>query len=92
MPLEKTMRSEMVFAAMAHVPNRFLLTNLAATATRKFRRPKTRIQETMGGVFVRFSQANPIAGVKATGNVQSLHRAKKAETHSRNGHRNTFAA
>jgi hypothetical protein len=35
------MSSELVFGAMAHVSNRFLLTNLASKATRKFHGPNT---------------------------------------------------
>jgi hypothetical protein len=77
------MRSERVFAAMAHVPNRFLLTKLAAMATRKFHRPNTRIQETMDEVLVRFSRANPLAEAQKTRSAQPLHRAEKAETYSR---------
>lgn len=57
------MRSELVFGAMAHIPNRFLLTKLASKATRKFHKPNTRIQDTTNDVFVRFSCANPIATV-----------------------------
>jgi hypothetical protein len=63
MPEEDTMRSELVFGAMAHIPNRFLLTKLASKATRKFHKPNTRIQDTTNDVFVRFSRANPIATV-----------------------------
>jgi hypothetical protein len=54
------MRSELIFGAITHVPNRFLLTKLAAKATRKFHRPNTRIQETTNEVFVHFSRSNPI--------------------------------
>jgi hypothetical protein len=54
------MRSELVFGAMAHIPNRFLLTKLASKATRKFHRPNTRIQDTTNEVFVRFSRSSPI--------------------------------
>lgn len=55
------MRSDLVFGATAYVSNRFLLTKLAANATRKLHRPNTRIQETMNDVFVRFGRANPMA-------------------------------
>jgi hypothetical protein len=58
------MRSELVFSAMAHISNRFLLTKLASKATRKFHRPNTRIQDTTNDVFVHFSRANPIAIVR----------------------------
>jgi hypothetical protein len=56
-----TMRSDLVFGATTHVSNRFLLTKLAAKATRKLHRPNSRIQETMNDVLLRFSQANPAA-------------------------------
>jgi hypothetical protein len=54
------MRSELVFGALTNVSNRFLLTHLAAKATRKFHRPSTRIQETMDDIFARFGHANPL--------------------------------
>jgi hypothetical protein len=69
------MRSELVFGAMTHVPNRFLLTKLAARATRKLHRPNTRVQETINDVLVRFSHASPVAGVPDTGDVQPFRRA-----------------
>lgn len=92
MPEENTMRSELVFAATVHVPNRFLLTRLAATATRKLHRPNTRIQETMDEVFVRFRDANPRAEVQGSGNVQPLRRPERDEMHSRRSHRDEAAA
>jgi hypothetical protein len=55
------MRSELVFGAMAHISNRFLLIKLASKATRKFHRPNTRIQETTNDVLVHFNRASPIA-------------------------------
>ena len=55
------MRSDLVFGAMANVPNRFLLTKLASQAVRRLHRPNTRIQETANDVFVRFQRANPMA-------------------------------
>jgi hypothetical protein len=54
------MRSELVFGATAKVSNRFLLTKLAAKATRKFHKPNTRIQDTTNDVFVRLSRSSPI--------------------------------
>ena len=53
------MRSDLIFGALIHVPNRYLLTRLAAKAIRKLHRPNTRIEETTNDVFVRFSCANP---------------------------------
>ena len=54
------MRSELVFGAIAHISNRFLLMKLASKATRKFHRPNTRIEDTANEIFVRVSRANPI--------------------------------
>jgi hypothetical protein len=54
------MRSELVFGALTQVSGRYLLTKLAAKATRKLHRPNTRIQETTNDVFVRFSRRTPI--------------------------------
>jgi hypothetical protein len=54
------MRSELVFGATAKVSNRFLLTKLAAKATRKFHKPNTRIQDTTNDVFARLSRPSPI--------------------------------
>jgi hypothetical protein len=92
MPTENTMRSERVFGAMVYVPNRFLLTKLVAAATRKFHRPNTRIQETMDEVFVRFSQAYPIAEAEETGNVRRLRSTEKIESHTRDARRTEAAA
>ena len=65
------MRSELVFGAMTHISNRYLLTRLAARATRKFHRQNTRIQATTNDVFERFTRANPIAAMRSADNVQS---------------------
>jgi hypothetical protein len=46
------MRSELIFGAMTHVANRYLLTKLAAKATRKLHRPNTRIQDTTNDALV----------------------------------------
>jgi hypothetical protein len=55
------MRSDLVFGALKHVPNRFLLTKLAAKAIRELHRPNTRISETANDVLARFSRSNPMA-------------------------------
>ena len=75
------MRSDLVFAVMPHVPNRFLLTRLAATATRRFHRPNTRIQETVNEVLMCFNRARLISGAQTESNVQPLRRTE--ETRSR---------
>ena len=55
------MRSELVFGAMTHVSNRFLLTRVAAKATRRFHRPNTRIEDTANEVFERFAQCQSVS-------------------------------
>jgi hypothetical protein len=85
------MRSERVFAAMTYVPNRFLLTKLAAAATRQFHRPNTRIQETMDEVLLLFSQANPMAE-EGPANAGPLRRVEKVEAGSRDARRRDVAA
>jgi len=55
------MRSELVTGALQHVPNRYLLTHVAAKAIRAFHRPNTRIADTANDVLRRFSTKNPIA-------------------------------
>ncbi len=76
------MRSELVFAAMTKVSNRFLLTRLAAKATRSFHRPNTRIEDTANEVLERFTQVNPLAGVSYAGNLQSFPCPAQRETQS----------
>jgi hypothetical protein len=76
------MRSELVFGAMTYISNRYLLTMLAARATRKFHRPNTRIQDTTNDVFERFTRANLIAAVRDPGTVQSSSFVVQVETDS----------
>jgi len=75
------MRSDLVFGAMTHVSNRFLLTRVAANATRKFHRPKTRIQDTANEVFERFRKANPVAVVSCSSNLWPFPRTAQDEAH-----------
>lgn len=55
------MRSELVFGAAAHVTNRYLLTSIAAKATRVLHRPNSRLEDTSNDVFRLFGHANPLA-------------------------------
>jgi len=55
------MRSELIFGAVNHIPNRFLLVRALAKAARGLHKPGTRIQDTTNDVLTRFTQANPIA-------------------------------
>jgi hypothetical protein len=75
------MRSDLVFGAMTYVPNRFLLTRLAAKATRSFDRSNTRMADTANEVFERFTHANPLAGASFVGNLQSFPTLANGETH-----------
>jgi hypothetical protein len=75
------MRSELIFGAVTYVPNRFLLTILAAKTTRKLHRSNTRIEDTANDVFKRFTRSNPLARVPYTGGLQSFPCAAQAETH-----------
>lgn len=59
------MRSDLVFGAMTHVPNRYLLCQLASAAARKLHRPGSRMQDTANDALARFSLANPIASKPA---------------------------
>jgi hypothetical protein len=81
MPPENTMRSELVFGAMTYVSNRFLLTRVAAQATRKLHRPNTRIQDTANEVFERFCHANPLAVLSCLENLQPFARMAQAKPH-----------
>ena len=76
------MRSELIFAAMTYVPNRFLLTKLVSKATRKLHKPNTRIEDTTNDVFVRFSRANPLAGVPHIDNLHPFPSAAQDESQS----------
>jgi hypothetical protein len=60
------MRSELIFGAMTHVANRYLLTKLAAKATRKLHRPNTRIQDTTNDALMYFSRCSPLPTVRDT--------------------------
>jgi hypothetical protein len=74
------MRSELIFDAMTHVSNRFLLTSIASKATRRFHRPNTRIEDTANEVFERLTHVNPLAGVSYAGNLQSFPSAAQGKT------------
>ncbi len=74
------MRSELVFGAMVHVPNRFLLTKLAAMAARKFHRPRSPIEETVTEVLLRFNRVSPIPRTQESSNVQLFLRVARSET------------
>jgi hypothetical protein len=75
------MRSELVFGAMTFVSNRFLLTTVAAKATRKFHRPNTRVEDTANEVFGRFRHTNPLAVVSCIGNLEAFPSIAQAEIH-----------
>jgi hypothetical protein len=76
------MRSELIFGAMTYVSNRFLLTRLAAKATRSFHRPNSRIEDTANEVFRRFTRGNPLAGPSVAGDPQSYPPVAQGENHT----------
>jgi hypothetical protein len=55
------MRAELTVLALAHEPNRYLLTRLVAKATRKLHRPNTRLQDTMNDALERLGRSKPKA-------------------------------
>jgi hypothetical protein len=73
------MRSELVFGATTYVSNRYLLTRVAAKATRKLHRPNTRIEDTANEVFGRLRHANPLAVVSCIGNLEPFPHSAQAE-------------
>ena len=75
------MRSELIYGAMTYVSNRFLLTRLAAKATRRLHRPSTRIEDTANEVFERFARASPLPEAPCTRHLQWLPRSVRSEPH-----------
>ena len=67
------MRADLAFMALAHEPNRYLLTRLIAKATRKLHRPKTRLQETMNDAFEWFGCSKPKATPSVAEAASSSH-------------------
>ncbi|MDP9037693.1 MAG: DNA-directed RNA polymerase subunit omega [Acidobacteriota bacterium] len=53
------MRSDLIFAALTHVSNRYELCQLASKATRKLHKPNTRLQDTTNEVLDRFKDSLP---------------------------------
>ena len=51
----------MVFAAERTLPNRYMLCRVLATATRKFQRSATRVEDTTDAVLRRIADANAAA-------------------------------
>ena len=60
------MRADLTSMALAHVSNRYLLTQLIAKATRKLHRPNTRVQDTMNDAFKWFGCSKPRADCRAS--------------------------
>jgi hypothetical protein len=60
------MRSNLVFGAMANVPNRYLLSQLASKAARALHKPGTRMQDTTNDVLARFSRSNPVGSARTS--------------------------
>lgn len=71
------MRSEMVFAAEHRLPNRYMLCRVLATATRKFHRPATRIEDTTDAVLRRIANANAAALLLDSATIVQLEEAPR---------------
>jgi|SRR5271157_5876496 len=71
--LEETnpVRSEMVFKAKHTLPNRYMLCRVLATATRKFHKPATRIEETTDAMLRRIASSNATALWQWSGNKRA---------------------
>lgn len=64
------MRSELVFAANRTLSNRYVLCRILATATRKFHKPHTRIEDTTDDVLQRIANSE-VAAVIAAAHYQN---------------------
>jgi hypothetical protein len=54
------MRSDLVFGAYSHTPNRYQLCLLVAKGARRLHTPKTRLQDTTNDVFVLLYRSSAI--------------------------------
>ena len=70
------MRSELIFKALAHEPNRYLLCRLVAKGTRKLHRPNTRVQNTTNQVLEHFIK--PLSTLKAVANERVSEHKRRA--------------
>jgi hypothetical protein len=57
------MRSDLVFGAYSHTPNRYQLCLLVAKGARKLHTPRARLQETTNDVFVLLYRSSAIARI-----------------------------
>ncbi|MDT7815116.1 MAG: hypothetical protein QOJ51_2098 [Acidobacteriaceae bacterium] len=57
------MRSNLVFGAYSHTPNRYQLCLLVAKGARKLHTPKARLQDTTNDVFVLLEPSSAIARI-----------------------------
>ena len=56
------MRSDLVFEAICHVPNRYRLCSVASKATRKMHKPNTRVSDTANYVLSNLHAFNEPSG------------------------------
>ena len=52
------MRSNLVFDALTHIDNRYQLCLVAAKATRRMHKPRTRLQDTTNDVLILLTHPN----------------------------------
>ncbi len=63
---ERHTRSELVFAALVHVPNRYQLCQLTAKGARKLHKPYERMQDTVNQVLRIFEATKTVDSVLST--------------------------
>lgn len=61
-------RSDLVFAARVHLPNRYRLCRLVALGTRKLHKPSSRIQDTINDVLARLAAPSTQPAAPVPGN------------------------
>jgi hypothetical protein len=74
------MRSDLVFDAVAHIQNRYLLVRLTSKTTRIFHRPDLRLEETANDALRLFCHTNP----QETQSLDSLPKPRMKDSHSKN--------
>ena len=60
---EKAARSELVFAALVHVPERYQLCQVTGKGARKLHKPNERMQDTVNQVLMILTAASPLSAV-----------------------------
>ena len=78
---ERYMRSALVFAALAHVPDRYRLCQLTAKGARKLHRPNDRTRDTVNDVLMLLAGAGTVGAVASAGQQISVERTSGSTLH-----------